>query len=241
MEKIGPNIVTDSLQLYLDVGNSKSYPGTGSTWYDLSGNGHNATLYNNLGTTYTDTYKGTLDFNGSNHYARVTDSNNFNPNGGITAICWFRIESFPAFSQYRLINQQESSLRAWGLQYARADYIGGGTSSEIVAFCHSANNITNLNVYTLTKLSINTWYNFAFTNDGTTLKIYLNGILDNSETALSGSPYATIAADIAIGITGQGYNQFWANGKMGLLMFYNKPLTANDILQNYNATKGRYL
>lgn len=239
MQRYGSNIVTDGLVLHLDPGNKKSYPGSGTTWYDLSGYNHVGTLYNS--PTYNSTKKGVIDFDGINDYVRVPDSNTFNPNGGITATCWFIIESFPANSQYRLINQQESGTRAWGLQYARADYVGAGTSSEIVAFCHSNNNIAGLNLPTQTKLSINTWYYLAFTNDGTTLKIYINGVLDNSISALSGSPYATISADIAIGVTGQGYNAFYANGKMGMASFYNIPLTAEQILQNYNATKGRYL
>ena len=42
---LGPNVVTDGLVLYLDAGNTKSYPGTGTVWYDVSGNGYQANMF----------------------------------------------------------------------------------------------------------------------------------------------------------------------------------------------------
>lgn len=60
-------IPTSQLEVYLDASNLSSYPGSGSTWYDLSGNGNNATLYN--GPTFSE---GTILFDGSNDYAQYT-------------------------------------------------------------------------------------------------------------------------------------------------------------------------
>lgn len=65
----GPNIVTDGLVLALDAGNIKSYPGSGNIWSDLSRNGNNGILQNNV--SYNDGY---LTFDGSNDYVNVSDS-----------------------------------------------------------------------------------------------------------------------------------------------------------------------
>jgi len=61
-----PKIVTNGLVLCLDAGNPKSYPGSGSSWVDVTGNGYNATLINS--PTY-DSNVGFISFNGTNQYA----------------------------------------------------------------------------------------------------------------------------------------------------------------------------
>ena len=61
-----PNIVTNGLVLAWDAANPKSYPGSGTTVYDLSGNGNNGTLYN--GTGFSTNYKGVFTFDGTNDY-----------------------------------------------------------------------------------------------------------------------------------------------------------------------------
>jgi len=60
------NIVTDSLVLCLDAANPRSYPGSGTTWYDLSGNGHNGTLVNGVG--FNSGERGSMIFDGTNDY-----------------------------------------------------------------------------------------------------------------------------------------------------------------------------
>ena len=78
----GPSIVTSGLVLDLDAANPRSYPGSGSVWYDVSGNGNNASLYN---ITYSSGY---LIFNGTTGYGLV--SNNVSPGtGNFTVSAWF--------------------------------------------------------------------------------------------------------------------------------------------------------
>ena len=72
-----PSIITDSLILCLDAANTKSYPGSGATWTDLSGNGNNVTLTN--GPTYSSVDGGSIVFDGTNDYADF-----FAPNLGTT-------------------------------------------------------------------------------------------------------------------------------------------------------------
>ena len=61
-----PNIVTDVLVLCLDAANRRSYPGSGNSWLDLSGNGNNGTLTN--GPTYSSANGGSLVFDGVDDY-----------------------------------------------------------------------------------------------------------------------------------------------------------------------------
>ena len=68
----GPEIADSGLLLHLDAGNTKSYPGSGTVWYDLSGNGNNFTLYN--GVSYSN---GALNFDGVNDYAASNSAINF--------------------------------------------------------------------------------------------------------------------------------------------------------------------
>jgi hypothetical protein len=72
-------IVTDGLRLYLDAGNASSYPGSGTTWTDISGYGNNFTLVN--GPTFTTESGGAIVFDGTNDYATGPNANLY----GITA------------------------------------------------------------------------------------------------------------------------------------------------------------
>jgi len=65
-----PKTVTDGLVLLLDVGNPKSYPGSGTTWYDLSGNGNDGTITN---ATFSTAGGGSMTFNGSGDYVSMGD------------------------------------------------------------------------------------------------------------------------------------------------------------------------
>ena len=66
----GPRIVTNGLVLCLDASDRNSYPGSGTTWYDVSNNGNHATLTN--GPTFSTSNGGIFTFDGSNDYADVS-------------------------------------------------------------------------------------------------------------------------------------------------------------------------
>ena len=68
----GPKIVTDGLVLCLDAADQNSYPGSGNTWYDLSGNGNNGTLVNGVG--YNSGNLGSLVFGGVDDYVNCENT-----------------------------------------------------------------------------------------------------------------------------------------------------------------------
>ena len=90
---IDSNIVVDGLVLNLDAGNTSSYPGTGTTWTDLSSSPTNATLVN--GVTYSSSNQGHLLFDGTNDYATVSSSSKFAfGTGDFTLETWIYPQSF---------------------------------------------------------------------------------------------------------------------------------------------------
>ena len=231
-----PRIVTDGLVLYIDAANTKSYPGSGTVWTDLSPTQITGSLTN--GPTFTTATGSAIRFDGSNDYVRISDNNTFNFTS-FTIFAWFKSSIFPAFSQYRIINHQEAGQRAWGMQMGRGDYIGTGTSSDMLLFCHSSNGTTWRNLSSQTKLSENRWYHSAFTSDSTTMRLYLNGVLGNSTGSL-GNQYSTIVGDIGIGVSAQDFNAFFWNGDIAMTSLYNRALSGSEILQNFEVTRERF-
>ena len=82
-----PRIVTNGLVLALDAANIKSYPGSGTTWTDLSGIGNNGTLTN--GPTYSSANGGSLVFNGTDNYVSLP-ANSINTNADLTLNYWVK-------------------------------------------------------------------------------------------------------------------------------------------------------
>lgn len=224
--------------LYLDAAIETSYPGYGTRWFDLSGYRNNGTLLN--GVAYDSGDGGYLSFDGIDDYITVPYSDIFNMTN-LTVMSWFYISSFPDFQQYRIIDHQETSERAWGLQMGRGDYVGGGyTSSDIILFCHSNDGISQKNLPCSTKLSLNTWYHGGFSNDGTTLKIYLNGSLTDTTSSL-GNQYSSTNNDIVIGCSGETRNEFFWNGRISHCSVYNRALTELEIEKDYIYQRDRFL
>lgn len=71
----GPDIISEGLILYLDASNKKSYPGSGQTWFDISGNNEHFDLYNTPSINYNSSGSPALEFPNYNDYARRKNSN----------------------------------------------------------------------------------------------------------------------------------------------------------------------
>lgn len=223
-QNYGPNIVTDGLILALDAASINSYPGSGTTWYDMSGYGNNATLYNSP----TWNSAGYLTFDGTNDYAEIT----FNSatmaawSSGQTIIVW-EYHTFNDGSRRNIWNQAYGGYGTWtheggyNINYYWGD--GGGNN----------NPYTSINSSTT---STGVWNMLTTTRDTSNANWYVNGV----NTGGAGNPYADLTAttaDISIGI---GYTgTYWA-GNMAVIMAYNRSLTFQEILQNYNAQKTRF-
>lgn len=219
----GPKIVTDGLVLCLDAGNSKSYPGSGTVWTDLSRNGNNATLTN--GPTFSSNSGGAIIFAGDNDYALITTNAGLNFTNNLSLSSWFNISVLPGATEIAFIRKNDQ----W--------QIGLSNSSTIRCLIQTSgiNGWTGDNDVAYT-FATNTWYNMAMTYNGANMLIYVNGVLVKN-AVVTGTISAT-NNDVNIGRV--SHIPTYLNGSISNCQIYNTALTQNQILQNYNATKGRF-
>lgn len=222
----GASIVTDGLILNLDAGNSASYPGTGTTWTDLSGNGNNATLVNGVG--YSSSNGGYLTFDGSNDYALGT---NVNISTAATLITWFKTST------------SQSNKYIFNLPW-----ISGGSNGFDLAFIQLTDLGTNLSTTTqlgYSKLysvpggyNDNVWRMLVATYDGSNLKLFINGSQVGSSLVATGTIRQTVNGEYNVG-------RFGSYGAYGIVdvasvNVYNRALNSTEITQNFDALKSRY-
>jgi len=214
---IGPIEATDGLVLHLDAANTRSYPGSGNTVYDLSGSGNTSALTN--GPTYLSSNLGAFVLDGSNDYILVNSQANILSKTAYTKIAFIYISNFSTVN----------NIISGGFSGQHAFWMFG--TDKLNAGHNGAWNT----VVGATSLSLNTWYFAAVTySDSTGWKLYLNGREDGtsaSTTTFTGNQ------EIVIGAYSSGNN---FTGRISNIQVYNRALTATEIFQNYHATKGRY-
>ena len=220
-----PKIITDGLVLCLDAGNTKSYPGSGTTWTDLSGNGNNGTLTN--GPTYSGSSGGYIDFDGTDDYVTGT-IDGFNPDSGCTLETFVRRPTTPpAWRTYFNIKPNSGNTPFFEMRTS-----GASLTTTALYF--------NGTDYFTTAYTINStdFYHMIATYDGAgNINLYINGSLYDTKTSV---PSFAIGANPTITI-GRAYsNDRPTNIEVGVCKVYNKALTAEEIQQNYNALKSRY-
>lgn len=206
-----PTIVTNGLVLNLDASNALSYPGTGTTWTDLSGNGNNGTLIN--GTSYSSANGGVMVFDGVNDSV-LGNTNTLNNSQSFTTITWFSANQVIA-------EQHLTNLKATPPTQL---YVAGGTIGTWDYGSLSGGTILP-----------NTWYMVVCTRDSSGAgKLYINGQYIATSTLKSYSANT----QFVIGTFGGG--GYYFGGKIGMSQIYNRDLTLSEIQQNFNATKTRF-
>lgn len=225
------SIVTDGLVFTTDAGFTPSYPATGSTWYDLGGNGYNGTLTN--GPTFNSSDGGSIVFDGTDDYVITSNTTlNFSTNANFTYCAWI----YPSFSSAsptgRAVIDFTGPAPGFLRSYLRWEGSGLGFYFDIASGGGSA-------WYTgpLT-FSANTWHYLCFTHGSSNVgNFYFDGIAKSTTTAVLNA--ATVTNNkITIGY-GAVNSYYWA-GRISNVQIYNRTLTASEISQNYNAQKARF-
>ena len=212
---VAPDIVTDGMLMNLDAGNALSYPGSGTTWTDLTLNGNNGTLTGFSGSFYDSANQGSLIFDGNNDFA-ACGSVNFFGSGKVTANAWVKL------SGSKVQHIIDSSSTTWHLAVLddNRPYFWNGTTYHQAA----------------PALSLNQWYMLTGVQ-GTTLDIYVNGVLQQS---IATNVNVATGNNISVGnFQGSPATRYW-NGNIATATLYNRALTAAEILQNFNALRGRF-
>lgn len=215
-------IVTDGLIIYIDVANPKSYPGSGTTIYDLSGNNNHGTLYNGVG--YSQSNGGVLTFDGVNDYIGTVgpdlSSNNYTVIGASRYSGGIRKR---VISSWYGLNFSNWLLGHW--ENSTENYFAEGFVSSLYAGPSDTN-----------------WRIYAGTGDitGDLYSFYVNGLLNAGPNGSgSGGPNSFAIGSYGIGPSNPSGGE-WSTGEFSFLMAYNRVLTPEEILQNYNATKWRF-
>ena len=225
----GPDIVTDGLVLCLDAGNSKSYPGSGNTWFDLSGNNRNYTIRNDVTwhQNYFDIPFGNPAFSGP-----ASNTFQFNNNAEHTIFCFMDIAVAHAssFFLWSATPNTGSDTRAifthfpWGT-FAFYDVAGCCAATQRIGIAELGSVVTNQNnLCAIWRTRVN-----AFPNR----EIFVNGLsVANSANNTTATVNWNNTSNAHIGAN-------WA-GKIYNFIAYNRGLSNDEVSQNYNAIKGRF-
>lgn len=211
-----PTIVTSNLLAYIDAGNPRSYPGTGTVMYDLSGNGRHATV--NGSPTFTNYY---FSITADTTYVSLPSAGLSPGVGNFTYSIWMWFNSVDSLDTLiengswtdSLLFRMETSVVT---VYAEAAYRGGFSWTP----------------------ATNTWYNVVFTRESSTMSMFVNGVLTGSTFAMT--------TDINIGVASvflmrsQHTTGQFTNGRFSAFSVYGSALTPGEINQNFSALRGRF-
>jgi len=223
-EVTGIPIIDSSLQILFDAGNLRSYPGSGTIWYDISGNGYIATLTNT--PLYSSANGGYISFNGVNQYA---NTNYIQP----------AYQSTSSFTWNVWISSGNTSTQGQNATIGNRSYSG-----SYFDFTKIDNNLTFEYYHTGTvsnyivpgSVSSNTWYNLAIVKNTSSFSYYVNGVLKNTLVSTN----TTGTAPQAFWIGGDLNAGEYGNANISLVSIYNRPLSSTEVVTNYNALAPRF-
>lgn len=225
----GPDIIQDGLVIHLDPVNTKSYPGSGTSAYDLTNRNLSFSLYN--GVAFNNNY---FEFDGTNDGIYSTTNNiAYNYTGDLTWSCWLNPTAF---------------VDAWkSVYWGRA---GGGTSGFGTGFYKTGEEYRFwFEIYGSTGgrqkkylrfITPNEWayYTVVVSYSNLTYTLYKNGIVDSTGALSDWTTYNGTAHYWV----GSYNNSIWFySGKLSSMKVYNRTLSTQEIQQNYNQTKSRFI
>lgn len=228
-----PRVVTDGLALCLDAGNSKSYPGSGTTWTDLI----QGITFSSYGTqTPVETINGakSFAFNGSGYWESTSGHEKVDMGGDCTLLMWIYDEdistrrtifekagtSYNSYEQEIAVTWETDETLSWYSRYSPTyDY---GISSSL-----TLNSWNFMGIKMSSGRTSSSRTGFYSKNGGAWISNYIQR-----------SNIAVVSAG-AIRV-GTGYAGAVENGNIALVMCYNKMLSDAEIQQNFNATRSRF-
>lgn len=213
----------DGLALWCDASKVASYPGSGTTWTDITG-GNNGTLTNGVG--YSSSDGGILTFDGTDDYLDFGSFGNYT-SGDFSYMLWIKFNSVAA-SQTILY---KGSLNINGY------YFQMNTATKALIFYTSQSGNQQNSLTASNEVTTATWYNIMIVRSGSSVKIYKNGV-DRTATSGTHSNPTSSSNNLQLG-RHQTAGQY-SNMNIGEFENWNRALTATEVLNNFNATKSRY-
>ena len=219
------NIVGGSI-LHLDAGNTSSYTGSGTSWNDISGNGNSVTLPGVLASTFTSTNGGSFLFGQSSSQSIVDNSlTNFGfASNAITVEVWYK----------RVVT---TDFQFW-FSDNTANYRFGTNSSGNYFWNMGSRNDRQNNSFSL---PTGVWKHIVFTGglEGGTIvtRLYVDGAFVFSQN--EGYSSLRSMTGLLIG-AGEITTVYLLKGNLAVVRVYQKALSANEVLQNFNASKTKF-
>ena len=226
----GPDAVENSLVLALDAGNTKSYPGSGTTWTNLSSRSNTGTFTN--GPTYSSSDGGSIILDGVNDYVDFSSGFTTLDLKDKTLQCWIKKtgssakgiidkdfdNGAPNYGGWGLWIQANNKL--WWWNHANKDLLDDGSLS----------------------VTSGSWTNVAVTYNNTTktAKFYINATLNSTKTDATIVEQSSSSAKLVVGSTRDGTASFCFDGNIAAVVAYPRVLSDSEIQQNFNALRGRF-
>jgi hypothetical protein len=224
-----PSIVTDSLWVHLDAGNASSYSGSGTDWFDLSGNSRDSTLTN--GPSYSSSDGGILTFDGTDDYATLPTMASYTD---FTIEAFYKTATIGA-SQYPVFGSPVSTAIGPRMEIQGSSF---GNHRKLRFLNGNGTDWYFTEVYSDDIFTDDTWFHMACTWAGTgdkNARIYVNGSEETATFVDTTGATPTDAEPRIMSISGN-----FNTGSLAILRFYNKALTSSEITQNFNAQKSRF-
>ena len=226
----GPDLIQDGLVLCLDAGDRNSYQSGSLSWFDLSGNNNSGSLVN--GPTFNTGSFGSIVFDGVNDYVEI-NTNPILPGVSGSVSVWFSISNTTnntvgngGYCEIVSKHNPGTSFNGWAIT---------ATTSSLSSFIKDGS--TNWYLTTGSVIIPNRWYNAVITfQSNSSLMLYTNGILSDSRSV---GVLTTNINPLRLAIS---VDTFWAyfQGQIATTLIYNRVLSAQEVLQNYNAQKSRF-
>lgn len=217
-----PKIVTDGLVSYLDAANTRSYPGNGTTWTDLTKNENNGGLIS--GPIFNSSNGGSISLDGTDDYIEIPKTGILSSKSTFTISLWTYPTSLtgirPLFVNYYFGNQEVL-------------FRFNGTNLQFYTFTTS-----QIGGTTQTYSTLNQWVNVVATYDGSIMKTYVNGVQSPTTYSQTGN-LSTSTLPYLIGRYSSP-TEYRYEGRVANTLVYLKSLSATEVLQNYNVLKTRF-
>jgi hypothetical protein len=205
------NIVEGGLTLYLDAGNTASYPGSGTAWTDLSGNSNSGTLTN--GPTFNSDNQGSIVFDGTNDYVNFASYSQ--PAYGTTTSFTWNIWVYPT-------------------RNSNGDLLMGNRGADLDFTKLTTNNFEYYPDNFGGAMPLNVWQNVCVVKNETNLFYYRNSSLIESGTSSSTKPSKPFY------VGGDPISLEFSISRISQVLVYNRALSISEIAQNFNSVRGRY-
>jgi hypothetical protein len=216
-----PGIITTGLQLHLDAGDVSSYTGSGTTWYDLSGNSNNVDMQNSGSISWTDGGIGYFSTGSTGWFGKLNGSNMPTGNSLYTMSVWVKLPT--TWNANGLI-----AIGTFGVANQSNAFRAGSTNQLLNYWWGNDLSVTS------SVSPTDSWFNAVARFDGTTRKIFVNGVSVGSDTPTG---HNVISSNIYVGKT---YNNEYLNGIISQALIYNVSLSDAEVLANFNNTKSKF-